>query len=203
MSKDDDISQRLLEGDTYEKAQVMVRRTFGLPLDRKIAATAGVLWASVLVGPAVTYSRELVRTVEPGVDPAGVYSPRIGVLALYGILVTFATGLLLVRHRRVVASRALTEEQARRLVRIEDLITWFALLGTTFVAIAVASTLAGALTPGAVRTLYDHGIVLYQPSGVVRVDIRLVSLLGGVLAATLSILWAFPPSGDPHTPLNR
>jgi hypothetical protein len=196
MSKDDDISQRLLEGDTYEKAQVTVRRTFDLPLDRKIAATAGVLWASVLVGPAATYSRELVRTVEPGVDPTGVYSPRIGILALYGVLVTFTTGLLLVRHRRIVERRSLTEEQARRLVRIEDLITWFALLGATFVAVAVASTLAGAVTPGAVRTLYDHGVVLYQPSGVVRVDVRLVSLLGGVLAAALSALWALPTSGD-------
>jgi len=196
MSEDDDISQRLLEGDTYEKAQVTVRRTFDLPLDRKIAVTAGVLWTSVAVGPAVTLSRELVRTVEPGVDPTGVYSPRVGVLALYGILVTFATGLLLVRHRRVVGSRTLTEEQARRLVRIEELITWFALLGTTFVAIPVASTLAGALAPGSVRTLYDHGIVLYQPSGFVRIDVRLVSLLGGVLAAALSALWRLLPTGD-------
>lgn len=196
MSKDDDISKRLLEGDTYEKAQVTVRRTFDVPLDRKISIAAGVLWAAVVVGPAVVYSRDLVRTVEPGVDPTGVYSPRIGILALYGILVMFLSGLLLVRHRRVVRSRSLSEQQARRLVRVEDLITWFALLGTTFVAVAVVSTLAGALAPGVVKALYDHGIVLYQPSGTVRIDVRIVSLIGGVLAATLSALLVLPSWGE-------
>lgn len=194
MSEDDDISKRLLEGDTYEQAQVSVKRTFDVPLDRKIAAVVGVLCLSVLVGPAVVLSRGLVRTVEPGVDPTGVYSPRIGILALYGIVVTFVTGLFLIRHRYVVSRRPLTEETARRLVRIEDLITWFALFGATMVAVAVTSTLVGVLAPGTVQTLYQYGVVLYQPSGFVRVDVRVVSLLGGGCAAVLFVLWILGPS---------
>jgi hypothetical protein len=196
MSEDDDISKRLLEGDTYEQARVTVRQTFDVPLDRKIAITAGVLWASVVIGPAVTLSRGLVRSVAPGVDPTGVFSPRIGMLALYGITVTFVTGLLLVRHRRVVASRSLSEEQARHLVRIEDLISWFALLGATLVAVPVALTLAGALTPGLIRALSEAGVVLYQPTTTVRVDIRVVSVIGATLALVLSALWKFGDAGS-------
>lgn len=196
MSGDDDISKRLLEGDAYEQAQVTVRRTFGGSLDRKIAVTAGVLWTSVLVGPAVTRSRGLIRTVEPGVDPTGVYSPRIGVLALCGIVLTFVSGLVLVRHRHVVASRTLDEEQARHLVRMEDLISWFVLLGTAFVEVAVVSTVVGALGPGLVRTWYEYGIVLYQPSESVLIDVRVISLVGGILALVLSALWYLERSSN-------
>lgn len=196
MSEDDDISKRLLEGGTYEEAQVTVKRTFDVPLDRKIAYAIGALCLSMVVGPAVVLSRGLIRSVETGVDPTGTYSPRIGVLALYGIVVTFVTGLLLVRHQRVVAKRTLTDEQARRLVRIEELITWFVILGATFVAVAALSALAGLLAPGVVRALYEYGIVLYRPSGLVRIDVRLVSLLGGILALLLFVLWSLGPSSE-------
>lgn len=196
MSGDDEISKRLIEGDTYDQATVTVRRTFDIPLDRKIRIAAGALATSVLIAPAVLVRREFVRSLEPEVESSGPFSPSIGIFALLGIAMAFAAGLLLVRQKRVVVNRTLSEEAARRLVRIEDLLMWFVLSGAAFVAISTGFALTGLLAPGAVETLYEYGVVVYRPSQAIQIDVRLVSLTGGASAAILFALSKTNPSRE-------
>lgn len=188
MVSDDDIAERVLEGDAYELAAMTIRRTFAVSLRRKVHLAVGVLTVSVLLGPALFARRNLIRSFEGTRSLAETLGLSITVLALFGVLTTFVAGLLLVRHRYVVRRRTLDRDRARRMIRVEDVLMWFLLQGTVFVLIAVAASLLGVLSPETVQTLYANGVVVYRPAGV-GVDARTVSVLGGLLALILSTLW--------------
>ena len=106
-------------------------------------------------------------------------------LALLGVVVTFGAGLLLVRQLYAVHQRALSEPEARRLVRTEDVLMWFVAQGGAFVLIPVGLAVTGFLSAGTIETLYGYGVTVYQPSRTVGVDARPVSALGVGLAAVL------------------
>jgi len=189
MPTDDDISERILEGDAYEQAEVTVRRTFTLPLERKVQTAVGTLAASVVVGPALYLRRALIRSIEgtgPLQDPLGL---TIVLLALLGVLTTFTAGLALVSQRYAIARRSLTPSQARRAVRVEDVAMWFVLQGAAFVLLPAAFSVVGVLSPGVIESLYEYGVAVYRPSVTFGIDARLVSGLGAVLAVVLAGAW--------------
>lgn len=188
MSSGDDLTDRILEGTTYDRAAATVNRTFPLSIGRKIRIASGILAASVLLAPALYLSRDRIRSIS-GVESLGeVFGLRIAVLALLGVVTTVGAGLVLVRQRAVARRRSLDEEQAQRLVRIEDVLMWFVVQGGAFVLIAVGLAVLGAVSAEAIDTLYQYEVTVYQKSGFVGVDARVVSALGGALAVVLYVL---------------
>ncbi len=187
-SGDDDLTEQVLKGTTYDRAAVMVNRTFPISIGRKIRIAAGVLAASALLAPALYLSRGRIRSIE-GVDGlTEVFGLRIAVLALLGIVTTVGAGMILVRQRAVVRRRSLDERQAQRLVRIEDVLMWFVVQGGAFVLIAVLLAVIGVVSAEAIYTLYGYEVMVYQQSSFIRVDARAVSALGGALAVVLYAL---------------
>lgn len=187
-SGDGDLTDRILEGTAYNRAVATVSRTFPLSIGRKIRIASGVLAASALLAPALYLSRGRIRSAEGVESLAGVFGLRIAVLALLGVLTTVGAGLVLVRQRAVARRRSLDEEQARRLVRIEDVLMWFVIQGGAFVLIAVGLAVVSAVSAEAIDTLYRYEVTVYQTSGFVGVDARAVSALGGALAVVLYAL---------------
>jgi hypothetical protein len=186
---DEEVSRRIVDGEPYQRAELTVRRTFPLSLGQKIQIASGALAASVVIAPALFLRRGLIRSIEGTGPLPETLGLVIVTLALLGILTTFAAGLVLVRQEYVVSRRSLTAEQARRLVRVEDVVMWFVLQGATFILIAAAAAVVGLLSPDAVKRLYGYGVTVYQPSTTFGIDARLVSGLGVVLAAVLSGAW--------------
>jgi hypothetical protein len=182
---DDDIAETLVEGDSYEQAALSVDRMVPLSLATKIRLAVGTLALSAVAAPAVLVRRDLVRSLE-GTESL---SFTLGLLVLNGILTTFLGGLFLVRQQYIVQNRSLTEQEARRLVRTEDLLVSAVLFGGGFIAAPVALVLVGVVLPGFVETMYEYNLNIYQPDDTLGVDITLISALGGVLAATLFGLW--------------
>jgi hypothetical protein len=180
----DDITDRVLEGGEYKRAKATVRQTFSIPLGTKITgAVAGLLFA-VPLAPAVVLRRELIVAYE-GTDSLELI---IGRLVLLGVGTVFPAGLLLVRQQYHLADGSVTAERARRLVRFEDLLMWFVLLGSVFILIGTVLAGVALVSTGAVERLYDAGIGIYRPTATFGIDVRLVSALAGVLALVLSAL---------------
>ncbi len=189
MSSDDDVADRILEGTPYEQAEVTVSRTFPLGIRSKIRVAVATLGLSALLAPGLFLSRDRIRSFA-GVEPlSAVFGLRIVGLGLGGAVVTFATGLLLVRQLSVVRRRSLSESEARRLVRIEDVLMFFLLQGSAFVLIAVTVAVVGVVPVDTVDVLYEYGLKVYQPARVVRLDARFVSALGVGLAVLLYALY--------------
>lgn len=189
MSEDDDIHERIVEGEPYEQAELTVRRVIPLSLDRKIALAVLGLCSAALLAPALYHRRETIRALEGTESLAETLSPALCVLVTIGLVTTFGAGAVLVRQSAVAQRRALTPEQARRLVRIEDMLMLFVLQGLLFIVVPTTLAVAGAVSTGAVSSFYDQGVVIYQTDGPVDVDARLVSTLGVSLAAVLAFLW--------------
>lgn len=187
---DDDIRRRVLAGSAYEEAEVTVSRMIPLSLAEKIRMAILTLAASAFFAPTVLFRRDFIRTLEE----VPTLRLRLGTLAFVGTISTFGAGLLLLRHERVVSQRSLDEEQARRLVRIEDFWGWFVAFGAVMVFVSTGLGVVGVLSPSAIAALYGHGIVVYRPVGTFVSDVRLVSALGGVFAVLLfGIRWLITP----------
>jgi hypothetical protein len=188
-SGDDDLTHRILEGTAYDRAAVTVRRTVPLDIVGKIRVSVGVLAASGLLAPALYLSRGRIRTVEGTGALSETLSLTLATLTLLGVVTTFGAGLLLVRQLYAIHRRSLSDDEAQRLVRIEDLLMWFVLQGGAFVLIPVSVAVVGVLSGDIVGTLYSYEITVYQPSETIGADARLVSALGGGLAALLYALY--------------
>lgn len=184
MAGDDDIAETLIEGDPYEQAVLNVQRTFPLSLRRKVHSAIFTLAASILLAPALVIRRDAIETFEG----TSILQLTISSMVLFGVVVTFVGGVLLIRHRSVVQRQSLTEQDARRLVRIEDLFFLFAVHGMAFVIIPTVISVAGVVFPGSIETLYTYDVAVYTPANTVPVDARVVSLLGALLSGGLLAL---------------
>lgn len=185
MSADDDVSQRILEGDAYEEAVVTVRQTFPVGLDRKVHIAVGTLATAGVVAPALFLTREYVAAVTGADSLSATLSPTVTTLGLAGVVVTFGAGVVLVRQQYVVRHGSPSEERARRLVRLEDMVMWFVVQGAAFIAIPTTVSVLTVVSTAAVDSLYDSGINAFGPAGATGIDARLVSGLGVVLATVL------------------
>jgi|GEM_PF-3146423 hypothetical protein len=183
---DDEIYERALNGDAYERASMTMRRMFPISIGKKIRISIGTLALSTLLAPAVFVQYAVVASSDLRSE---TFRLSIAVLALAGILTAFLAGAVLVRQYHVVARRSLSETKARRMIRVEDLVTLFVLQGASFVAIPTALTAIGVISPPAIEALYGAGIEVYAPSPTALADARFVSALGGILAALLFGSW--------------
>lgn len=174
MSAPDDVADQILDGDAYDRAEVTVDRTFPLPIESKIRAAVGILAVSGLLAPALVLSRDRIQSFEG----AETLSLTIVVLTLFGVVAAFAGGVVLVGQLFTVRRRSLSDSEARRLVRTEDVLMWFIVQGAAFVLIPVVLALVGVVSADAIETLYGYSVRVYRPSGVLGVDARLVSALG-------------------------
>jgi hypothetical protein len=188
-SGEDDLTHRILEGTAYDRAEVTVRRTVPLDIVGKIRVSVGVLAASGLLAPALYLSRGRIRAVEGTGALSETLSLTLVTLTLLGVVTAFGASLLLVRQLYTVHRRSLSDDEARRLVRTEDLLMWFVLQGGAFVLIPVSVAVLGVLSGDIIDTLYSYEITVYQPSETVGLDARFVSALGGSLAVLLYALY--------------
>lgn len=188
-SGDDDLTHRILEGTAYDRAAVTVRRTVPLDIVGKIRVSVGVLAASGLLAPALYLSRGRIRAVEGTGALSETLSLTLVTLTLLGVVTAFGASLLLVRQLYTIHRRSLSDDEARRLVRTEDLLMWFVLQGGAFVLIPVSVAVLGVLSGDIIDTLYSYEITVYQPSETVGLDARFVSALGGSLAVLLYALY--------------
>ncbi len=188
-SDDNDVTDRVLEGNAYDQAEVTVRRTFPLRIATKIRIVVGLLGLSGLLAPVLYLSRDRIRSVEGTEVLSETLSLAIVDLALVGVLVTFGAGLVLVRQIYVVDRRSLSDAKARRLIRTEDLLMLFAAQGGALVLIPVAVAVAGVASGDVIETFYGYGITVYASGGAGGVDARHVSALGVGSAALLFWLY--------------
>lgn len=197
MSIDEDIVDKALDGGSYQKAQLLVRRTFRMPIDRKVQIAAVAAGTTVPFGPAIDRRRAFIRTIEGIESVDAAVSPRVGTAAILGMLMTNAAGLLLVRQKYIVARRSPGLEEARRLVRLEDLLMWFVVLGAAFISIPVTVAVVGLVSTGAIQQLYQYGIMAYQPAETLRIPADSISVAGGISAAVLFFLQQRSPQIRP------
>jgi hypothetical protein len=187
MSQRDDIEQTVLEGDPYERAATLVNRLFPFPPEVKILACVLTLASSSLLAPLLYRERDRIERLEGTETLAEALSPSLATLTLFGIVTTFASGLVLVSLLMSIQSRTLSTQEARRLVRIEDLVMVFAAGGILFIASALFFALTGTISTGATERLYDTGIKFYNPDTPISVDSRLISGLGPLCAIVLYV----------------
>lgn len=187
---DEKITDRVLDGGEYERAKVTVRQTFSIPIRTKIWVAVGGLTATVPLGPAVVLRQDLIESYEGTLT----FELILGQLAMLGVVTVFSSGLLLVRQHFLLLADSMTAERARKLVRTEDLLMWFVLLGSVFGLIATVLALVPLLSSGAVDSLYDAGVRVYRPTNALGIDVRLVSALGAVLSLVLLALQAWVES---------
>lgn len=184
-SDDNNVTDRVLEGSAYDEAEVSVRRTFPLRIVAKIRVAVGVLASSIMLAPALYLSGGRIRSIEGTETVAETFNLTIVSLAFVGVVVTFGAGLLLVRQLYAVHRRSLSEDEARRLVRTEDVLMLFVAQGGAFVLIPVTVAVIGVFSADTIAALYESRITVYQYSDTFGVDARLVSTLGGVFAVLL------------------
>jgi hypothetical protein len=185
----DDIYERIVEGEPYEEAVATVRRLVPLSLEKKIGlSVVGLVYAGLLA-PALFASRNTIEMLEETGSLTQTLSPALSTLVALGVVTTFGGGLLLVRQRAIINRGSLSVDDARRQVRIEDLLMIFVIQGVSFIIIPTTPAIAAAVSGEVAQTFYDNGVVLYQAGGAVRVDSRLVSPFGIVSAAVLAGLW--------------
>jgi hypothetical protein len=188
-SDDNDVTDRVLKGSAYDRAELTVRRTFPLGAAAKVRTAAGILGISGLLAPLLYLGRGRIQSVEGTRTLSETLSLVVVDLALIGVLTTLGAGVALVGQGYAADRRSLTEEEARRLIRTEDFLMLFVVQGGLFVLLSVAIA-AAAVAPGeVVGTLYGYGITVYAPGGVAGLDARHVSALGvgsGVILVWLS-----------------
>lgn len=181
---DENITDRVLEGGEYECAKATVRQMFSIPLRTKIRVSILSLLVTVLLAPAVVLRQDLVAVYEG----TRTFDLVLGRLAILGMTTVFLAGVLLVRQQRLILVDSMSAERARKLVRVQDLLMWFVLLGSVFVLIATLLAWFPVVFGGAVDRLYGAGIRIYRPTTVLGLDVRLVSALGGLLSLVLFAL---------------
>ncbi|MFT4949829.1 MAG: hypothetical protein ACI9CA_001971 [Natronomonas sp.] len=177
-SDDNDVTDRILEGNAYDQAEVTVRRTFPLRAVGKLNVAAGVLWLSGLLAPVLYLTRARIRATEGTGTLSETLSLVIVDITLIGVITTLGAALVLARQLYTIDRRSLSEEEARRLIRTEDLLMLFVVQGGLFVLIPVAIAVAGAASGDLVETLYGYGVTVYAPGGVAVIDARHVSAFG-------------------------
>jgi len=180
MAPDDDIDRRILEGDAYDRAS-LTARTLALRPTRAVTIAAGAAASTASLAPAVWVRRDLVGSLEPPLD-ATPFALALATVALLGVLTAVAAGGLLLHRHRVAVRRSPDADAAERLVRIENLLTWFLLQGVVLSALPTAAAIVGAVAPGTVETAYRFGIAIYAPGAV---DARVVSAAGAALGGGL------------------
>jgi len=185
MSERDDISEAVLEGDAYDEAVVRTTRHFPLSLDGKILACALGLAVSTLLAPAVWFRRDLALSLERGATQSQVLGTRLSLVALLGILTVFLPGLLLLRQQVLLARQSYTVEEARDIVRVQEIFMWFAAMGIVFILISVLLALVGLVSTDAVRWLYSKSVVIYRAGEPLALDVRITSVIGGFSALVL------------------
>ena len=182
---DDDIAQRVLNGDSYEQAAAIVTRAFPISLEKKIQLGIGGLLVSGLLAPLLSLQRDAIVAAEGAVPVAF----RLGTFVLLGILTVFIAGLLLIGLESRVRAVS-TLERARKFVRVEELIMWYQLLGLAFVVIGTATAAVGLISTDTIRLLYEYDVFVYGSAGFVLIDVWAISATGGVLAVVLFVLRA-------------
>lgn len=189
MSGRDDIERTILEGDPYDRAATLEDRVVPLSLEEKILACVLTLASSSLLAPLLYYRRSHIEQLERTRTLGETLSPALATLTLFGILTAFAFGLGLILLLASVRSRTLSIEEARRLVRIEDMVMVFAAGGILSVLSALLFASIGAISTEATGRLYETGVTFYSSGGPISVDSRLVSGLGPLCAAVLYVLF--------------
>jgi len=185
MSLDDDLTESVIADDPYERARAMVRQTITLRVHEKIKVALGVLFCAVLLWPLVRFRQDLIQSLEG----TSSYRLGIGVLVGLGVVITFCAGLLLVRQYYIIQTRDLDIEEAKFLVHMEDMFTWFLLLGAAAVVLPVVGAAIGAAFPGVTERLYEIGVRLYRISERFPIDSRYSASLGGFLGGVLAALF--------------
>lgn len=185
MSERDDIERAILDGDPYDRAVALEDRVFPLSIEEKLVVCILALASSSLLAPLLYYRRNYIEQLEETRTLGETLSPTLSTLTLLGILTTFAFGLILVSLLVSIQSRTLSIEDARRLVRIEDLLLFFAASGVLAILSALLFASIGAVSTAATERLYETGVRFYSSSGPISVDSRPVSALGLLFAATL------------------
>jgi hypothetical protein len=193
MSPDDSVTERIVDGTSYDEAKLTVRRTFPGCLADKIRAAVCILAASGLLAPAISLAPDRTRSVGGAGASPGTGSPTIAVLTLVGIIVTFGAGLYLTYQRHLTSRRSLSDPEARRLVRTADMMTWFVVQGGALVLIPAAMAVVGAAAPEVVDTLGGYGVEVYRHSRTGGVGTRRVSALGVGLAVVLYTVYRAVP----------
>lgn len=182
MVEKDEIERRVLEGNSYEQAAVVVNRAFPLSLQRKIQFGIGGLLLSVLLAPLLSLQQDTIIAFE-GAEPVAF---RLGTFVLLGITTVFLAGLILIWLEPRAHSLS-TLERARKLVRIEEMVMWYQLLGLAFVVIGIAIAAVGLISTDTIGLLYAYDVQVYGSAGFVLVDVWVISAVGGLLAAVLMV----------------
>lgn len=196
--RDDRIAEAIVSGSSGEKADLMTRRVFPLSLEGKVRICVYTLAAAATLAPALYIRRGLIQSLEGAETLREVLAPAISVAIAVGVVITFAFGLAFVAHGWRLGKESISVKQAKRLIRIEDLLmTLVTANGLLFVLAPLALAWVGVISPDAVESLYESGVEVYTPI-THRLDARFTSA-GGALGAT--ILWALwrldtPPHRD-------
>lgn len=183
----DDISEAVLEGDSYDEALVRTKQNFPLDLDQKIqVCILGLLWATLLA-PAVWFRRDLALSLEEGATLSEVLGTRLSLLTLLGVLTVLPVGFLLLRQKYLINRRSYTVEEARDIIRVQEIYMWFGSMGIVFIFISVGLALVGLVSTDAARWLYSHTVVIYRVGEPLAVDVRATSAIGGAGALILAV----------------
>lgn len=121
---DDSIVETLTEGSTYEKLRLRRGMMFDHPLPDKIQYSAVLLASLAFVYPALYLLPPGVRTRWLG-PPATATPTLANVAAIAGVVVFLNAGGLAWIAFRVGSASSLTKLEARRLLRFEQLLSWF------------------------------------------------------------------------------
>jgi len=191
--RDDRIAEAIVSGDPSEKADLMTRRVFPLSLAGKVRVCVATLAAAATLAPALYLRRGLIRSLERTETLGDVMAPAISVAVAVGVVITFAFGLAFVVHGWRLTDGAVSVADARKLIRVEDLLmTLVTANGLLFVLAPLALAWVGVVSPGAVESLYESGIEVYTPI-THRLDARFTSSGGALGAVILWTLWRLDP----------
>lgn len=191
MSDRDEISEAVIEGNAYEEALVRTKQTFPLSLKQKIQTCIIGLLVSTLLAPAVWVRRDLALTLEAGATVSEVLGTRLSLLTLLGIFTVLPVGLLLLRQLALLDRRSYSVEEARDIIRVQEIFMWFGAMGITFILIPVILALVGVVSPDTVHWLYSHTVVIYRVGEPLAVDVRITSAFGGLSALLLAVGYAY------------
>lgn len=199
MSDQDEISEAVLEGNAYEEAVIRTKQHFPLSLEGKILVCVAGLGLSTLLAPAVWFRRDLALSLEEGATLSEVLGTRLSLIALLGIMTILPAGLLLLRQQLLLSRRSYSVEQARDIVRVQEIFMWFAATGVVFVLVAVLLALLGLVSADAVRWLYSNSVVIYRVGEPLALDVRIISAVGGISALVLALASGYlNRSADPR-----
>ncbi|KAB1198699.1 MULTISPECIES: hypothetical protein [Haloferax] len=134
---EDPIAAALLSDSIYESLRVRRRSLFKQPLSRKLAWQSLILGSLAMVLPLAMAFPESTQALFPAGDPL-TSTPKILLLGAYaGIIEALAAvALVYVGYRRIRHGESLTEQQAGRLLDIEEMASLFSLVTGPFAVLA-------------------------------------------------------------------